>query len=168
MSRWVPCKRHHQKHARRSIANYTLHLWLLLAFLLLASCTNGGHPEKTVPLIPTSTPPPPTAHPLPDNATVGARIQTRGHLVVGIRYDLPPFGYVTDEGTVAGFGVDVGKELARRWLGNPEAVQFRQGKYRVLREKRVEIHCLPFNLTSKRYIIKYFGNNSRFRQVFPD
>ncbi len=101
-------------------------IWLLAIALLLASCTNEEPSEATVPFIPTSTPPPPTTAPLPDNVTTGARIRTRGYLVVGIRYDLPPFGYVTDGGNVAGFGVDVGRELARRWLGNAEAVQFRQ------------------------------------------
>jgi len=47
-------------------------------------------------------------------------------LIVGVRYDLQPFGYITDEGEVAGFDVDLGRELARRWLGDAEAVQFRQ------------------------------------------
>jgi glutamate/aspartate transport system substrate-binding protein len=42
-----------------------------------------------------------------------------------MRYDLPPFGYVT-EGEVAGFDVDLGRELAHRWLQDPEAVRFRQ------------------------------------------
>jgi polar amino acid transport system substrate-binding protein len=101
-------------------------IWLLTITLVLASCTTGEPLEATAPFIPTATPPPPTSAPLPDNVTTGARIRTRGYLVVGIRYDLPPFGYVTDEGEVAGFGVDVGRELARRWLGDPMAVKFRQ------------------------------------------
>ncbi|RLC91527.1 MAG: hypothetical protein DRI79_02565, partial [Chloroflexi bacterium] len=69
---------------------------------------------------------PPTPTPLPDDATTGARIRARGYLIVGVRYDLQPFGYITDEGEVAGFDVDLGRELARRWLGDAEAVQFRQ------------------------------------------
>jgi len=63
---------------------------------------------------------------LPEGATTGARIRVRGYLIVGVRYDLQPFGYVTDEGDVTGFDVDVGRELARRWLGDDQAVQFRQ------------------------------------------
>jgi polar amino acid transport system substrate-binding protein len=116
-----------QTYTRQSHPGLTLHLWLLLVALLLAACATNGEPiEATVPFIPTATPPPPTAPPLQENLTTGARIRARGYLVVGIRYDLPPFGYVTDRGEVAGFGVDVGRELARRWLGNPEAVRFRQ------------------------------------------
>jgi polar amino acid transport system substrate-binding protein len=104
-------------------------VWLLIIIaLLLVACTDGGSSsgEATVPYIPTATPPPPTAPPLQENLTTGARIRAHGYLVVGIRYDLPPFGYVTERGEVAGFGVDVGRELARRWLGDPAAVRFRQ------------------------------------------
>ena len=101
-------------------------IWLLTITLVLTSCTMGEPLEATAPFIPTATPPSPTSAPLPDNVTTGARIRTRGYLIVGIRYDLPPFGYVTDEGEVAGFGVDVGRELARRWLGDSLAVKFRQ------------------------------------------
>ncbi len=103
----------------------TCTLWLLSIVLLLTSCAGG---EATVPSTPVSipTPEPPTPTPLPDDATTGARVRARGYLVVGVRYDLRPFGYITDEGEVAGFGVDVGRELARRWLGDEQAVRFRQ------------------------------------------
>jgi polar amino acid transport system substrate-binding protein len=98
--------------------------WLLPAILLLAACTTGGSESTEVPF-PTATPVPAPAY-LPEKATTGARIRARGYLLVGIRYDLPPFGYITDDGVPAGFGVDMGRELARRWLGDAQAVQFRQ------------------------------------------
>jgi ABC-type amino acid transport substrate-binding protein len=98
--------------------------WLLPAILLLAACTAGGSESTEVPF-PTATPVPTPAY-LPENATTGARIRARGYLLVGIRYDLPPFGYITDDGVPAGFGVDMGRKLARRWLGDDQAIQFRQ------------------------------------------
>jgi len=101
-------------------------LWLFLVVFLLVSCTHGETTEVAWSPIPSSTPPPPTPTPLPDNATTGARVRARGFLRVGVRYDLQPFGYITQEGKVAGFDVDLGRELARRWLGDAEAVQFRQ------------------------------------------
>ena len=104
---------------------YPLVLWLLFLSLLLAACGGGEADVSPSPtFVPTPVPVTPT--PLPENATTGARIRARGYLVVGVRYDLRPFGYVTDEGEVAGFGVDVGRELARRWLGDESAVQFLQ------------------------------------------
>jgi len=101
-------------------------LWLLLIVLLLVSCANKETTETTRSSIPTPTTPLPTSTPLPDNATTGARIRARGYLVAGVRYDLQPFGYVNEDGEVAGFGVDLGRELARRWLGDAQAAQFRQ------------------------------------------
>lgn len=119
-------KRRHQKHASALCSGRTLlfPLGLLLVTLLLTSCTG----ETAVSPTPVSlvTPSSPTPTPLPAGATTGARIRARGYLLVGVRYDLEPFGYITEEGEVAGFGVDLGRELARRWLGNDLVVQFRQ------------------------------------------
>ncbi|OQY18178.1 MAG: hypothetical protein B6I34_11130 [Anaerolineaceae bacterium 4572_32.1] len=99
--------------------------WLLLAALLLTSCA-GGEAAVSPTSAPATTPLPSTPTSLPENATTGARVRARGYLVVGVRYDLQPFGYITDEGEVAGFDIDVGRELARRWLGDDQAVQFHQ------------------------------------------
>ncbi|HHN94477.1 MAG TPA: transporter substrate-binding domain-containing protein, partial [Anaerolineae bacterium] len=100
---------------------------LLVILLFPTSCwTTEKAPTPTPTATVTPSPPPPTPTPLPDDATTGARILHRGYLRVGVRYDLFPFGYITDEGEVAGFGVDMGRELARRWLGDPQAVEFRQ------------------------------------------
>lgn len=57
--------------------------------------------------------------------SVAKRILARGYVSVGVRYDLQPFGFVTDDGEVAGFDVDLGTELAARWLGDAAAVRFR-------------------------------------------
>lgn len=92
-------------------------LCALLAALTLIACTGQAIPQPT---------PLPTPTPLPPNASLPTRILARGALIVGVRYDLPPFGYVTEEGDLAGFDVELGRELARRWLGDSRAVRFRQ------------------------------------------
>ncbi len=106
---------------------------LLLAAISLTACAgeipklvlSNGETEATNTVDPMTTSSP-AQTPLPDNATTAMRVRARGFLRVGVRYDLPPFGYVTEEGRVAGFDVDLGRELAYRWLGDAEAVQFRQ------------------------------------------
>lgn len=60
-----------------------------------------------------------------DMATM-ARILARGEMVVGVRYDLEPFSYITANSELAGLEIDLARELARRWLGDPNAVRFRQ------------------------------------------
>jgi putative glutamine transport system substrate-binding protein len=76
---------------------------------------------------------PPPAQAFPPEMTTAARILARGEMIVGIRYDLEPFSFLDDtqilEGgsvNVAGMEIDLARELARRWLGDAQAVQFRQ------------------------------------------
>jgi len=69
-------------------------------------------------------PTPETTFP-PQMATM-ARILARGEMVVGVRYDLEPLSYITANSELAGLEIDLARELARRWLGNPDAVRFRQ------------------------------------------
>ncbi len=100
--------------------------WLLLATLLLASCSGATDGDPGPTSDPATTPVAATPTALPSQATTGARILSRGFLRVGVRYDLQPFGSVTGDGGLTGFDVDLGRELSRRWLGDAEAVQFRQ------------------------------------------
>lgn len=53
-------------------------------------------------------------------------VKERGKLVVGVKYDARPFGYVQEGEIVSGFDVDLSRELAKRILGNPNAVEFQQ------------------------------------------
>lgn len=52
-----------------------------------------------------------------------AQIQARGKLLVGVAYDLAPFGFVTAEGIITGFDIDLSREFARRWLGDANALE---------------------------------------------
>ncbi|MGD1992009.1 MAG: transporter substrate-binding domain-containing protein [Anaerolineae bacterium] len=91
----------------------------LLGVLALAGC--GPETLNTPQVTPT-----PSPTPFPAQVPVPSRIRERGALVVGVRYDLPPFCSVTADGTLSGFDLDLARELARRWLGDPDAVHFRQ------------------------------------------
>lgn len=52
-----------------------------------------------------------------------AEIKQRGKLIVGIKYDFPPFGFLDTQGAPAGFEVDLARELGRLWLGDKSAVE---------------------------------------------
>jgi putative glutamine transport system substrate-binding protein len=62
----------------------------------------------------------------PPEMSTAARILARGELVVGVRYDLEPFSFISDSSELVGLEIDLARELARRWLGSPDAVRFRQ------------------------------------------
>lgn len=104
--------------------------WLHIVFfgllvVVLTSCGEDG-------LFGASTPTPqpsfstPTAVPVPPGASTAARIRARGHMLVGVRYDDDPFGFVDDQGDLIGFDVELAREFARRWLGDRDAVRFVQ------------------------------------------
>ena len=80
---------------------------------------------------------------LPSQMSTAARILTRGEIIVGVRYDLEPFSYVTADSQLAGMEIDLARELALRWLGSADAVRFRQVRsdtaYQYLAEGTVDV-----------------------------
>ena len=61
-----------------------------------------------------------------EEGPIATRIVNRGRLRVGIRDDFPPFGQIVDDGEPTGFDIDLAREFAKRWLGAPEAIEFRR------------------------------------------
>lgn len=59
----------------------------------------------------------------PRTATRLTQIQQRGKLLVGVAYDLAPFGFVGERGSIQGFDIDLSREFARRWLGDATALE---------------------------------------------
>jgi putative glutamine transport system substrate-binding protein len=55
------------------------------------------------------------------------RIQDRGKIVVGVKHDVPTFGYLNPRNNqLEGFDVDLGKAIAREVLGSETAAEFKQ------------------------------------------
>lgn len=53
-------------------------------------------------------------------------IKNRGRLIVGVKYDSKPFGYVGKDGKLKGYDVELAHMIARQLLGNEKKVSFRQ------------------------------------------
>ena len=62
---------------------------------------------------------------LPDRsaASTAAIMVKRGKIRVGVRQDASPFGFIDSNGTLVGFDIDLAHEFARRWFGDPAAVE---------------------------------------------
>lgn len=43
------------------------------------------------------------------------QLQKRGYLIVGVKYDAPPFGFLNDEGELVGFEIDLVRIMAEMW-----------------------------------------------------
>lgn len=60
----------------------------------------------------------------PVEASRVQKILQRGVIRAGVRVDQPPFGFQGEDGQFQGLDVDLVRELAQRWLGDPNAVEF--------------------------------------------
>lgn len=54
------------------------------------------------------------------------KILQRGKLVVGVKYDAKPFGYLNEKGAPVGFDVDLAKYIAKTLLGDENRIEFKQ------------------------------------------
>jgi len=53
-------------------------------------------------------------------------IKQRGTIIAGVKYDSRPFGFVDTDQQLKGFDVELIREIAKRLLGDPNAVKFQQ------------------------------------------
>jgi aspartate/glutamate/glutamine transport system substrate-binding protein len=116
-----------------------------LALFALAGCStqSGGAPGKSSSL--------PT---FPADSYM-ARIQQRGNLIVGVKYDVPPFGSlnpVTNQ--VEGFDADLARELARALFGDEKRVQLIEAVSRnrvpFLQEDKADVILSTMTITEER------------------
>jgi ABC-type amino acid transport substrate-binding protein len=101
-----------------------------IGFLLIALLALGlVGAQCAAPPTPTPTPPLPEAKGLPKapEGTLLRKIQDRGKLTAGVKYDVPTFGYLNPTtNQLEGFDVDLVKYIANYILGDPNAVEFKQ------------------------------------------
>jgi polar amino acid transport system substrate-binding protein len=51
-------------------------------------------------------------------------VKGRGKLIVGVKTDFPPFGFLDKKGSNKGFDIDIAKALSKELFGNKNAVEF--------------------------------------------
>jgi aspartate/glutamate/glutamine transport system substrate-binding protein len=65
--------------------------------------------------------------PLAADGTLLRKIQDRGKIIVGVKYDVPMFGLLNPStNKLEGFDVDVAHEIANYIFGNPDAIEFKE------------------------------------------
>src|SRR5262245_29062828 len=53
-----------------------------------------------------------------------ADVKARNRFIIGVKCDVPPFGYIDVQGKNAGFDVEVGRQLAAYAFGRKQRVTF--------------------------------------------
>jgi len=81
-------------------------------------------------------------------------VKRRGKLIVGVKTDYPPFGFLDKKGVNRGFDIDIAKTLSKELFGNKEAVQFvpvtSENRIALLTSKKVDILVATFTITEER------------------
>lgn len=90
------------------------------------------------------------------------KIKERGKLVVGVKFDSKPFGFIDSDQQLKGFDVELVKEIAYRILGDREAVEFKQvnasNRIFSLTSGAIDMVAATMTITEKRKNIVDFSN----------
>lgn len=54
------------------------------------------------------------------------KILNRGKIIVGVKYDTKPFGYINEKQELVGYDVDLAKYIAKELLGDENKIEFKQ------------------------------------------
>jgi putative glutamine transport system substrate-binding protein len=89
-------------------------------------------------------------------------ILKRGKIIVGVKYDTPPFGFKNKNGYLSGYDVDLAHLIAQELLGNPNAVEFRQvnasNRILALNSNQVDMIIATMTITPQRRQVVDFSN----------
>ncbi len=89
-------------------------------------------------------------------------IKERGKLIVGVRYDAKPFGFIDEDEQVKGFDIDLCREIAYRLFGNKNAIEFKQvtssNRIFSITSGSVDFVAATMSITPKRKQIIDFSN----------
>lgn len=88
-------------------------------------------------------------------------VKERGKIIVGVKFDSKPFGFVDEDQELKGFDVDLSKEIAKRILGDENAVEFKQvnSSSRILQlsSGSIDMVAATMTITNKRQQIVDFS-----------
>lgn len=91
-----------------------------------------------------------------------SEIRDRGHLIIGIKNNRPPLGFVNEAGEISGFEVDIARQLAADLLGDTSAIEFvplsNVDRLNSVLEERVDIAIAAITLTEPRRRLVSFSD----------
>ena len=89
-----------------------------------------------------------------------SEIRDRGHLIVGIKTNRPPLGFIDEAGNLSGFEIDIARRLATDLLGDENAIEFvplsNVDRLNAVLEGRVDMAFAAITLTEpRRRLVNY-------------
>jgi putative glutamine transport system substrate-binding protein len=90
-----------------------------------------------------------------------SQVLQRGKLVVGVKYDTKPFGYLNDKQQLIGFDVDLARYIAKCILGDENKVEFKQvtpsNRILALNSGQVDMIVATMTITPQRQEVVDFS-----------
>jgi polar amino acid transport system substrate-binding protein len=92
-------------------------------------------------------------------------IKARGKLIVGVKTDYPPLGFLDKKGVNKGFDIDISKALSKELFGNENAVEFvsvtSENRIPFLISRKIDLIAATLTITEERksevdFSIPYF------------
>jgi polar amino acid transport system substrate-binding protein len=81
-------------------------------------------------------------------------VKRRGKLIVGVKTDYPPLGFLDKKGVNKGFDIDIAKALSKELFGNEEAIQFvpvtSGNRITYLTSRKIDIIAATLTITEDR------------------
>ena len=81
-------------------------------------------------------------------------VKRRGKLIVGVKTDYPPLGFLDKKGVNKGFDIDIAKALSKELFGNEEAIQFvpvtSGNRIAFLNSKKIDVIVATLTITEER------------------
>lgn len=109
---------------------------LVLCLLITTSATLSGCTKKE------------------DNTDTLDKIMQRGKIIVGVKYDTKPFGYINEKQQLVGYDVDLAKYIAKSILGSENRVEFKQvtpsNRILALNSGQVDMIIATMTITKQR------------------
>lgn len=82
------------------------------------------------------------------------KILQRGKMVVGVKFDTKPFGYINEKQELVGYDIDLAKYIAKTLLGDESKVEFKQvtpsNRILALNSGQVDMIIATMTITPKR------------------
>ncbi len=90
------------------------------------------------------------------------QIRKRDKIIVGVKYDAKPFGFMNSQGVLDGFDIEIAHHIAKSILGDPSKVEFVQvtpsNRIITLTSGKVDMIIATMSITPQRNNVVSFSN----------
>ena len=90
------------------------------------------------------------------------KVMQRGKLIVGVKFDTKPFGFINDKQELAGYDIDLAKYIAKALLGDENKIEFKQvtssNRILALNSGQIDMIIATMTITPQRAKIINFSN----------